>query len=53
MPFKGVKHEMSMMINRPIVWRRWVKKYGHAKGWATARSRASKKGARSRRRGRS
>lgn len=49
MPFKGVKHEAFMMINKPTIWKRWVNKYGHAKGWAAARKRAARKGGRSRR----
>jgi len=48
MPFKSVKQEMAMKINAPAVWRKWVKRYGHAPGYQAAVKRAAKKAAQTR-----
>lgn len=29
MPFKSAEQEIWMMINKPKIWKEWVKKYGH------------------------
>jgi hypothetical protein len=31
MPFKTKKQELWMRINKPKVYKKWVKKYGHHK----------------------
>jgi len=44
-PFKSVRQELYMRINNPKLWRSWVLKYGHAKGYkAKISSMARKKG---------
>jgi len=44
MPFKSVKQERYMQINRPALWKRWVKKYGHHPGYAAAVKKGKRKG---------
>ena len=50
MPFKSVKQELAMKINAPDVWRKWVKKYGHAPGYSQAMKKNANKAARTRKR---
>jgi len=49
-PFKNAAQEMALKINDPTLWKRWVKKYGHAPGWAEYQKRAGRKAARTRKR---
>lgn len=48
MPFKNAKHEMALKINAPDVWKKWVKKYGHAPGFKELKKKAGRKAARAR-----
>lgn len=48
MPFANAKQEMAMKINAPDVWKRWVKKYGHAPGFKELERKAARKAAVSR-----
>jgi len=50
MPFKSAKQEIAMKINSPVVWKRWVKKYGHHPGYAAESKRSAKRAAKSRKR---
>lgn len=50
MPFKTAKQEMAMKINAPDVWKKWVRKYGHAPGWKAYQSKMAKKAAATRKR---
>ena len=34
MPFKSKQQETWMKINKPAMYKKWVKKYGHYKGKA-------------------
>ena len=36
MPFKSVKQEQWMQINKPTMWKKWVAESGHARGYKTA-----------------
>jgi hypothetical protein len=33
MPFASAEQEYYLKMNHPDIWRRWVKKYGHAPGY--------------------
>lgn len=50
MPFISAKQEAWMKINTSVLWHKWVKEYGHAKGTKAKVKRAAKKGARTRKR---
>ena len=45
MPFKSPAQEYALMINQPSLWKDWVKRYGHAKGWAAYKKSRAKKAA--------
>jgi hypothetical protein len=43
--FQSASQEIYMAINMPDLWKRWVKKYGHAAGYqALLRKKKRKKG---------
>ncbi len=48
MPFKSPAQEYHFMINMPTIWKEWVKKYGHAKGWKKYKKSLAKKAVKTR-----